>query len=362
MRFLLVDIWADHGRRERFGDHDVFLFNPRRYLDGAAYSNYLTAERIVQLHQSGDRSMQSMLQAFRKAIHDFGAEGLAVHQNPFPPEWLVENTDGLVRVLGCFDDPQKTYVATLPVLWAFHGAYYCSPSYSESVRFSDALAMFGVMHSHWFPLSMTTPTDDLVRAVQSSWSKRAAQAVYIGKCYGEKLDKLALIDRGIGGRLRVYGQGWPLAGLGGWVAPLRGRKFFPKWVRPQSDAERLSAYLNSVIGLNMHLGDGVETGNMRMYEVPMHGAMLLSDSAGCNAHAEIFEPDIEAVFYASIEEAIDKCRYYFAHPESAIAIARRGFERARRDYHSEKVKIELFNWIVSVGACIAFKEQRPTET
>jgi spore maturation protein CgeB len=88
-----------------------------------------------------------------------------------------------------------------------------------------------------------------------------------------------------------------------------------------------------------------------MYEVPIHGAMLLSDIAGCNAHSDIFEPDKEAVYYATVDEAIDKCLYYFARPEKAIAIARRGFERARRDYHPYKVKLELFNWIVKVRAC-----------
>lgn len=348
MRFLLVDIWADHGQSGRFGDHDVYLFNPRRWLDAAACGTYLTAERIVHLHQSGDRSMHTMLRAFRTAIHDFGAEGLGVHQNPFPPEWLVEHTGGMVRVLGCFDDPQKTYVATLPVLWAYHGAYYCSPSYSASLRFSDALAMFGVRQSHWFPLSMVTPTKDLVRAVQASWSKRIPQAVYIGKCYGDKVDKLALIDRGIGGRLRVYGRGWPLGGLGGWVAPLRGRKFFPKWVRSQGDAERRSAYLSSLIGLNTHLGNGAETGNMRMYEVPMHGAMLLSDSAGCNAHADIFEPDVEAVYYGSVEEAIDKCLHFLGRPAQAEAIARRGFRRAVSQYNPRKVLSELLDWASSI--------------
>ncbi len=305
--------------------------------------------------------MQSMLKAFLKTIHDFGAEGLAVHQNPFPPEWLVEHTDGLVRVLGCFDDPQKTYVATLPVLWAYHGAYFCSPSYSASLRFRDALAMFGVRHTHWFPLSMVTPTDDLVSAVQASWTTRIPKAVYIGKCYGDKVDKLALIDRGIGGRLCVYGRNWPLFGWGGWVAPLRGRKFFPKWVRPMDDAERRDAYLSSLIGLNMHLGEGAETGNMRMYEVPMHGAMLLSDSAGCNAHADIFEPNVEAVYYGSVEEAVDKAKYYLEHPEKAIAIARRGFKRARRDYHFGKVKLDFFNWVAGVDACGALKEKRTIE-
>lgn len=348
MRFLLVSSSAQNGTIESIGPHLVRNFNPRLFLHSHVYSTYPTADLLVSLHKHGDPSMKSMLAGFLKAIRDFGAEGLVAHQNAFPPEWLFENTQGLVRVLGCFDDPQKTYSATLPVVWAYHGAYFCSPSYSKTRRFADALRMFGVPHSHWFPLSQTKPTDALVAEVEASWSRRVPQAVYIGKCYGDKVDKLAQFDRGIGGRLRLYGQGWPLAGLGGFLAPLRGRTMLPKWVRPIDERARRTAYLSSLVGMNTHLGDGEETGNMRMYETPMHGAMLLCDMAGCNAHADIFEPDVEAVYYSSIEEAVDKCLHYFGHPEQALAIARRGFARARLEYNPQKVLLELLNWAAAI--------------
>jgi hypothetical protein len=343
MRFLLLDGWSQHGKTAVVGEHSVRHFNARIYLD-QLYATHLAADRIVTLHRQGDRAMKVMLADCLTAIREFGADGLVVHQNPFPPEWLVDHTEGLVRVLGCFDDPHKTYSATLPVLWAYHGAYYCSPSYSRTQRFKEVLARFGVAHSHWFPLSSTVPTETLVRAVEASWSSRTPSAVYVGKCYGDKLDKLAQFDRGIGGRLTVHGQGWPLGGLGGYIAPLKGRAFFPKWVRPISDEGRRAAYLESLIGLNMHLGDIEETGNMRMYEAPMHGTLLLCDRAGCDAHAEIFKPDVEALYYGSIDEAVDKCLYYFRHPAEALVIARRGFRRACTDYDPRKTMSDLLDW------------------
>lgn len=348
MRFLLTNTWGQHGATERVAGHDVRHFNPMRFLDRKALAPYPTTDRIVSLHRHGDSSMKTMLAELQSAIREFGAEGLVVHQSLFPPEWLVEHTGGMVRVLGCFDDPQKTYSVTLPSVWAYHGAYHCSPSYSSTQRFADALAMFGVKHSHWFPLSCTTPTPELVAAVESSWSDRLPRAVYVGKCYGDKVDKLAEIARGIGGRLEIYGKDWPLAGLGGFVAPLRGRTFLPKWIRPIDNDRRRNVYLTSLIGLNTHLGDGEETGNMRMYEVPMHGTMLLADKAGCDAHADIFEPEVEAVYYGSVEEAIDKCQYYFRHPEQAIAIARSGLARAQRDYSPHKVLGELLGWVALI--------------
>jgi spore maturation protein CgeB len=55
--------------------------------------------------------------------------------------------------------------------------------------------------------------------------------------------------------------------------------------------------------------------------------MLLCDEAGRNAHAHIFKPSVEAVFFSSIQDAIEKAEYYLAHDEERIAIARAGWER-----------------------------------
>ncbi|HEY4210720.1 MAG TPA: glycosyltransferase [Steroidobacteraceae bacterium] len=359
MRFMVVDTWAKHATVERIGAHEVRYFSPLRYLGREMLATYPTADHIVSLHRRGNAALQAMLAEFLRAGSDFGAEGMVAHLNFFPPEWLVEHCDGFVRALGCIDDPHKTYSATLPAVWAYHGAYYCSPSYSATKRFADALATFGVTHTHWFPLSFTRPTAELVSAVEASWSARRPHALYVGKCYGDKVDKLARLDRGIGRRLNIYGKDWPLAGLAGFLAPLRGRAFMPKWVRPVDEQQRRQLYLSSLIGFNTHWGTGEETGNMRMYEVPMHGAMLLADKAGCDAHADIFEPDVEAVYYGSVEEAIDKCRYYFRHPQEAIAIAQRGFARARRDYAPEKVLGELLDWAATLNRKARFATAPP---
>lgn len=45
-------------------------------------------------------------------------------------------------------------------------------------------------------------------------------------------------------------------------------------------------------------------------------------------HQAIFEEDREAVFFSSIEECADKCRYYLSRPDLREAIAARGRERA----------------------------------
>lgn len=130
---------------------------------------------------------------------------------------------------------------------------------------------------------------------------------------------------------------------------IKGRR--PLWgrVRPVSAEERASLYYRTKIGINMHLSIiPRETGNMRMYEVPAHGMMLLCDKAGLNAHAQIFEPDTEAVFYDSIEDAIEKVEYYVEHEKERIRIAQAGFARAHRDYDGESNLKNFLDWAMSV--------------
>jgi len=140
-----------------------------------------------------------------------------------------------------------------------------------------------------------------------------------------------------------------LRGYQGWARGLAGKPIYPYRVSSLSDAERRALYLRAKIGINMHMSSTPsETGNMRMYEVPTHGAMLICDKAARNAHELIFTPDVEAVFYDDVSDAIAKIEYYVAHAAERIAIARAGFERVRRDYDFERVLKGLLDWASAI--------------
>jgi hypothetical protein len=349
MNVLLLDVWSNHGEISMIGKNRVICFNPRAFLNQNLFKTYFTAEKIVNLHKSNNPYYMKMLNELMIVISINKIDILLAHQSFLPPEWLIDNLSGIIRVLGCFDDPQKTYSSTLPVAWAYHGLYYNSPSYSKNKRYDHLLKSFGVKYTHWFPLSTTPPSKSLISAVNKSWSTRENRMVYVGMCYGNKIDYLSSINREIDNKLEIYGKSWPLFGLAGFLAPIRGRSLLPKWVRPISENNKRNLYLSSLIGLNLHLGDYEEVGNMRTYEVPMHGLMLLSNTGGCNAHVDIYAPDVEAVFYSSMDEAIDKSKFYLQHPEKAVRIAQRGFEKAISCYSQGKVLNDLIIWASAIS-------------
>lgn len=314
----------------------------RRWLRARRrFQALFSAEGVDTLYRDRDPAYMRFVGDFVDAYRDAHLIILATY-NPIHPEILHRDLTQPTKILGFIDDPYSTYVRGIPYLWAFDGAFYVSPSYNQDRLFADALQAWGCRASRWLPLVLEPfphfePTDDF-------FLKRDVEIVYIGNAYGNKVNRLARLKRHFGDRLRVHGR-WPLWGHMGWVRGLVGKPIYPYRVSPLSDAERCTLYLRAKIGLDMHLSNTpAETGNMRMYEVPAHGAMLLCDKAALSGHALIFKPDVEAVFYDDLADAVAKIEHYVAHSAERIAIARAGFERRRRDYDGERVLRGLLDW------------------
>jgi hypothetical protein len=304
-----------------------------------------SAKGVDTLYRQRDPAYMRFVRDFVDAYQDARLIILATY-NPIHPEILHRELPLPTKILGFIDDPYSTYERGIPYLWAFDGAFYISPSYDENRLFAEALRDWGCRAATWYPLvshplPQFEPTDDFFRA-------RDIDVVYVGKAYGNKINRLVKLKRHFGDRLRVHGR-WALRGHVGWVRGVVGKPIYPYRVSPLSDAERRTLYLRAKIGIDMHVSNvPSETGNMRMYEVPAHGAMLLCDKAALNAHALIFKPDVEAVFYDDLKDAIGKIEYYVAHPAERIAIARSGFERRRRDYDYEGVLKGLLDWASAI--------------
>lgn len=265
---------------------------------------------------------------------------------PIHPEILFNELKKPIKILGFVDDPMSTYVRGVPYLWAFDGAFYVSPSYNEQYLFSEKMEQWGCRNNVWWPL-VPHRFDDFTPS-KTFFSQRTIDVTYVGLGYSPKIDRLIKLKKVYGSRFRLHGY-WALNGFQGIARGLLGKKVLWHRVTPLSMEQRKNLYLETKIGFNMHLSDVPrETGNMRMYEAPAHGMMLLCDKAGCNAHERIFLPNREAIYYDSIDEAIALIDYYLAHDSERIEIAKAGFERFRRDYDWEVNLLRFLDWAWSL--------------
>lgn len=115
-------------------------------------------------------------------------------------------------------------------------------------------------------------------------------------------------------------------------------KEFPNFFfgqRQFEDAAR--TYADSKICFNIAHDNDV---NMRCFEVTGSGGFLLTNRI--NSLDELFVDGKEIVMYDSLDDMVDKAKYYLAHDEEREAIAKAGYERSMKDHRfSQRVDVIL---------------------
>lgn len=110
--------------------------------------------------------------------------------------------------------------------------------------------------------------------------------------------------------------------------------------------DMISIYNQSRIGLNFSR-NSVNNGTQmkaRMFEIPMSGAMLLTENTTDLVHN--FDCTNEISTFESVEELIDNVNYFRSKPALVGKIANAGFERALKDHTSHKRLDSLLQCLV----------------
>jgi spore maturation protein CgeB len=349
---------------DRFHNYHIETFDPLSYfaeqrywslrdlivggLDGFDKQRAIMAGAagVDRLYRDRDPGYMRMAGDFVDRFRDFDLVVMSTY-NFIHPEILANELPKPVKVLGFIDDPLSTYLRGIPYLWAFDAAFYISPGYINDQHFSDALRRFGCKHTRWWPL-VPFNFEKPQAADDDFFAKRDMEVIYVGNPSASKVDRLIQLKRHFGTRLRVHGR-WPFKGYAGIIRALSGKPVYPHRVTSLTMGERTRLYHRTKIGLNMHVSDyPYESGNVRTYETPAHGMMMVCDKGGADGHASIFSPDKEAVYYDGVKEAIELIEYYIRHDDERIRIARAGYERFWRDYQWERNLLSFLDWASAV--------------
>lgn len=332
-------------RRSHWSWSDLIIWG----LNGWDKRRAITANAagVDRLYRERDPNYMRMVRDFIDRFKEFEIIVMSTY-NFIHPEVLVRELRKPIKVLGFIDDPLSTYLRGIPYLWAFDGAFFISPSYIDNLPFEEAIARWCSKPVMWWPL-IPFPFPKPEQVNEAFFRERDIDIVYVGKPSSTKLERLIRLKKHFGSRFKVYGQ-WPFKGYLGYIRGLLGKPIYPYRVKSLSVDERTNIYWRTKIGFNMHVSEQqYECGNIRTYEVPAHGIMLISDKGGANGHAKIFEPDREAVYYDTIDEAIELIEYFLTHDEERIRIAKAGFERYWKDYEWEKNLLRFLKWAESLS-------------
>jgi spore maturation protein CgeB len=147
---------------------------------------------------------------------------------------------------------------------------------------------------------------------------------FVGTAHGDRKRRIAaLAEMGI--EVACFGHGWPAG--------------------PVAAAEIPGIMRESVISLNFAYARGNNQIKARTFEVPGAGGFLLTEQApGLD---KFYAPGKEIEVFSNLEELGDKIRHYLSSPEQRDEIARRGFERTRRDHTYDARMKEIVNFALS---------------
>ncbi len=76
----------------------------------------------------------------------------------------------------------------------------------------------------------------------------------------------------------------------------------------------------------------------RSIEIPACGVFMLAERT--EEHLRLFEEGLEAEYFSSDEELLQKCLFYCRNPEIRSKIAKRGYERCHRDGYSHLHRLD----------------------
>lgn len=96
-----------------------------------------------------------------------------------------------------------------------------------------------------------------------------------------------------------------------------------------------------------------DTYTRRCFEIPAVGTMMMCEYT--EDLASLFQEDKEVVFFRSIEELLEKARFYLTHEEKRKAIAEAGHRRVFKDGHDVKSRAKQLMELVSKSSYLSGK-------
>lgn len=303
------------------------------FVNHALYCNtFYTAYELDRAYRTREPRLKNFYIQVENLLKDFDAL-LVMDVNVYHPDFLEKLA--VYKALYSFDDPDGSFLRTMPYAYAFDHVFTVTPSYNKDISMCDQFRKWGAKNASFVPLGAISSQFSTLDEELIMNRHRSNDIVFVGSSTSpERNDKLFKLKKHFGKRFKLFGQ-W------NWRSNVKNivRNKNIYWVHPNSDL--CSLYLDSKIGVNIHDSDQYGFGNRRNYELPLNGVMLLSDH-GNSGLDKIYEVGKEAIAYTTVSEAIDCIEYYLNNEDELYRIALNGFRKAKSKYLFSNIVANVF--------------------
>jgi len=139
-----------------------------------------------------------------------------------------------------------------------------------------------------------------------------------------QIQELLKIDAGLSELLFVFGNGWnKLKNVRS--KEIKGKDYF-------------KTIAQSKINLNFLRTQNKGAHNLRTFEIPACGGFMLHEYS--EEAMELFKPHEHAVYFSSMEECVDKIKFYLKQDELRLKIAQNGYIQAMKYENSYEARVD----------------------
>jgi spore maturation protein CgeB len=317
-----ADYWSREIQAASSAEFTFIPFNHDPYLEP---SRYARAQLLDNLYFARDAGLLRMYRDLEERLAAERVDAMIVDNYfPYHPEFLRRLR--VYKVLRTTDGPVAAYDRDFAYLHAYDHVLYHSPAYSADLTMPEKLRYCGARAADFWPLGLFEVAHDPAVTEEALFARaRDIDVVFIGRLHRGKMDFLARVKKALGSRLRMHGLTSPARNV--YWNLMHG---FPGWIRPARFEEYVPLYQRAKIGFNAHNRGDYTVGSYRLYDLPGNGVMQISD--GGEQLDAFFKTGEEVVGYRSLDDLIDKIRYYLAHDDERERIARAGYRRVMTEY------------------------------
>jgi spore maturation protein CgeB len=335
----------DREIRAASGDHARFIpFNHDPYLDPM---RYIRAQLLDNLYTAGDPGLRRMYFDLERVLQESNADALVVDTcPPYHPDYLRKLK--VYKALRIADGPISAYDRDFAYLHAYDHVLYHSPAYSAELDMPDKLQYVGAKRADFWPLGLFEAMyDSRAGEVDLFPGHRDIDVLFIGALHVNKMPFLAKVKKALGRSFRLYG-----------LAGFKRNVYFnlkygaPGWVSAVRFEDYVPLYRRAKIGINVHNRGDFTVGGYRLFDLPANGVLQISDG-GAHLNA-FFKSGEEIVGYRDADDLIEKVRYYLAHADERITIARNGYRRVMANHRIRDRFRELAE-LIETGAAAAVR-------
>lgn len=302
-------------------------FNHDPFVDT---SRYLRAQKLDDLYYERDPGLMDLYATIEARVREDEIDVLIVDTcPPYHPDWLRRLPT--FKVLRIADGPISAYDRDFAYVHAYDLILYHSPAYSRELEMCEKLRYLGARRAAFWPLGVFDAAFDPRLSEEQLMSReRDIDVIFVGALHRGKMPFLAQVKRALGKRCRMHGLATVKQNL-----YFNARYGLPGWVTSIRQSEYVPLYQRAKIGFNIHNRGKYTVGSYRLFELPANGVMQISD--GDEYLGGFFEEGREIVGYRSIDDLVDKIRYYLDHDEERQRIAAAAYRRIMRDYRIKHV-------------------------